>query len=64
MSDSRDDEGQNTQGAPNSGSEEADTASGGAPGESGQSSGQPAQNVDPDSGTDENGEPIENPSGG
>jgi hypothetical protein len=63
MSDSRDDDEQNTQGAPNSGDTEADTASGGAPDESGDG-GKPAEKVDPDSGTDENGEPVDNPSGG
>jgi hypothetical protein len=53
----RDDEQYNTQGAPNHGSTEADTASGGAPED-------PDQGIDPDTGTDDDGAPVENPSGG
>lgn len=60
------DEKHNTQGIPNGERQtEADTASGGAPEESGEGqTGQQSSKVDPDSGTDENGEPVENPSGG
>jgi hypothetical protein len=57
------DEKHNTQGVPSEdGSSDADTASGGAPDEG--SDKKPRTNVDPDTGTDENGAPVENPSGG
>jgi len=60
------DDKQNTQGVPEGErSTEADTASGGAPEESGDNGQQTsAGEVDPDSGTDEDGQPIDNPSGG
>ncbi|GAA4188366.1 hypothetical protein GCM10022288_14650 [Gryllotalpicola kribbensis] len=53
------DDDQNIQGAPNSGSTDADTASGGSP-----DSGANPDKVDPDTGTDEDDQPVENPSGG
>lgn len=53
----REDEQHNTQGTPNQGSTEADTASGGAPDDD-------EQSVDPNSGSEEDGTPVENPSGG
>jgi hypothetical protein len=63
-----DDDGQqNIQGAPNSGSADADTASGGAPDDSDEDAGDdraPAEQVDPDTGTDQDDKPIDNPSGG
>ncbi|GAA4173799.1 hypothetical protein GCM10022287_16720 [Gryllotalpicola koreensis] len=59
MSDELNDDKHNTQGVPSEdGSSDADTASGGAPDENRH------KDVDPDTGTDENDAPVENPSGG
>lgn len=60
------DEKHNTQGVPSEdGSSEPDTASGGSPDESGSGDARKeADRVDPETGTDEHGSPIENPSGG
>jgi hypothetical protein len=60
------DDKQNIQGVPNGErSTDADTASGGAPEETGNGDEHTsAKDVDPDSGTDENGDPVDNPSGG
>ncbi|WP_312169270.1 hypothetical protein [Microbacterium sp.] len=54
---------QNTQGTPGA-DEEADTASGGAPEDSSSSTDKSTDEILEDETTDENGKPLENPSGG